>query len=251
MLESILHMLIHRWYVFTFLLVYLAVGSLHWGWRRSLKLLVIGYAIAWASEASSIRTGFPYGFYSYHYDVLAGEPLVWGVPFWDSLSYPFLCFAGYMMALFLRSRWNPHAAVTDLQRSWKTVLWGALWTMILDVVIDPLAHRGAQWFLGDIYHYPAGGFYFDVTLSNFIGWFLVALAILSAFRLTDNLEGVPKKPWTPLLGAGLYGGIYLFNLGITVYIRAWWLALASAGWGVLLLILSSKRATHAAESSHK
>jgi putative membrane protein len=171
---------------------------------------------------------------------MRGELFLMGVPIWDSLSYTFLSFAGWMMATWLRSRWNPTSPLSELHRSWKTILLGAALTMILDIVIDPLAHLGKYWFLGDIYHYPNPGRYFDVPLSNFAGWFLVSLATLSAFRLTDRLEGIPKTIRSIQWGALLFWGIYLFNLGITLWIRAYALAAASAGWGLLLLLLSRK-----------
>jgi len=53
--------------------------------------------------------------------------------------------------------------------------------------------------------------------------------------------GVPKNPKTILGGVALYWGIFLFNFLITLYVRSWWLALASAGWGILILLLSKKR----------
>jgi len=237
MLGSIPYVLVHRWYVFSFLLAFLLVGTLHWGLGRTFKFLLVGYLIAWASEACSIRHGFPYGFYSYHYEAMQGEIFLAGVPVWDSLSYTFLAFSGWMMAFFLRSRWNRRAPLPELQCSWKTVLLGAFLTMLLDVVIDPVAHRGDQWFLGKVYSYPPGGFYFDVTLSNFAGWFLVAFVILGAFKLTTRLQGIPKSLNSVYLGVGLYLGVYLFNLGITFWIKAYPLALASTAWGVFLLIL--------------
>ncbi|MFO1462614.1 MAG: carotenoid biosynthesis protein [bacterium] len=240
MLDAILHTVVKRWYVVAFLVSYLGIASLHWGWRRTLKLLVLGYFIAWASEASSIRNGFPYGDYSYRYENMPGEIFLYGVPVWDSLSYVFLSFAGYMAALFLRSRWNPYAPLNALQRSWKTVLGGAALTMVLDIVIDPVANLGERWFLGDIYYYPHGGLYFGVPLSNFVGWFLTALAILAAFRLSDSLEGIPKSIDTVKLGLALFLGVYFFNLGITLYLREYRLAAASAGWGLGLWLLNRR-----------
>jgi putative membrane protein len=237
----LIHTIVERWYVVLFLISYLLIGSIHWGGKRTLKFLVIGYFIAWASEATSTRTGFPYGMYYYHYDVMAGEPFFMGVPLWDSLSYVFLSFAGFMMALFLRARWNRVTPLDQLQRSWGTVLLGATLTMILDVVIDPVAHLGNQWFLGDIYHYPPGGLYFDVPLSNFGGWFLVALAILTVFRISDRMEGVPREPKTVYLGVGLFFGVYFFNLIITYWIGAWKLGLASTAWGLVFAIMALAR----------
>lgn len=244
MLESILLVLVKRWYVWVFLIAYLGVASYHWGFKRTLKFLVLGYFIAWISEASSIRNGFPYGDYKYRYDQMVGEPFFFGVPIWDSLSYVFLNFSGWMTALFLRSRWNPRTPLPELQRSFKTILWGATLTMMIDVVIDPVANLGEKWFLGDIYFYPTGGLYFDVPLTNFAGWFLVSLAILGAFRLTDRLEGIPKHINSVVLGMLLYFGVYFFNLGITLKIGAYPLAIASTSWGLLFLILCRKRPTN-------
>jgi putative membrane protein len=238
MFFSLFHTLVHRWYVFLFLLSYLLIASYHWGWKRSIKLLLIGYFVAWASEASSIRNGFPYGFYQYHYDQMPHEIFAWGVPIWDSLSYPFLAFAGYMMALYLQSRWKRFTPLPELQQAWSTVFLGAAMTMILDVIIDPVAKRGSQWFLGDIYSYPFGGGYFGVPLSNFAGWFLVALLILGLFRLTDRLEGVPKSIDSVKLGGLFFWGVYFFNLSITVYIHAYSLAIVSSLWGILIFIAS-------------
>ena len=56
----------------------------------------------------------------------------------------------------------------------KLVALSAVFVTILDIIIDPVTHLGARWFLGEIYYYPDPGFYFDVTLANFAGWFLVS-----------------------------------------------------------------------------
>ncbi len=142
------------------------------------------------------------------------------------------------MALYLHSRWKRFTPLNELHRSWITVLLGAVLTMILDIVIDPVSKRGSQWFLGDIYSYPGGGWYFGVPLSNFAGWFLVALAILGIFRLTDKLEGIPKSIDSVKLGVMLFWGVYLFNLGISLYIKAYPLAVVSSLWGIALWIAS-------------
>ena len=59
---------------------------------------------------------------------------------------------------------------------------GAVLMVALDIVIDPLALRGYRWFLGQIYGYPEGGVYFGITLSNFAGWFLVALVLIGVLQ---------------------------------------------------------------------
>jgi putative membrane protein len=80
-----------------------------------------------------------------------------------------------------------------------TIFLGALLFMLIDVVIDPLSLRGDRWFLGKIYYYPDGGAYFGVTISNFIGWFIVGFVTLSIWGLIDKRMGdIP-----PTLPSGL------------------------------------------------
>ena len=187
--------ILHRPYVFAFLIAFLVLGRIYWGWRKTFLWLVIGYVVAWASELSSIHNGFPYGLYHYIYENMVGELMVAGVPFWDSLSYPFMIFAGYTTARFILNQPPP---CPPLEKGGKSVsppfekggpggiyaaLLGAFLTMLLDVIIDPLTVLGDRWFLGNIYYYPNGGQYFGVPLTNFAGWFLVPLTVILMFQL--------------------------------------------------------------------
>ena len=95
MLEILLHTVAMRPYVFAFLVAFLVIGTLNRGAARTLLLLVVGYAVAFASEWASIRYGFPYGHYVYLYEAMEGELILGGVPVWDSLSYSFLAYASY------------------------------------------------------------------------------------------------------------------------------------------------------------
>jgi putative membrane protein len=89
-----------RPYVFAFLAAFLFIASRHMGWRRTLFLLAWGYAVAFASEWSSVRTGFPYGLYHY-VEAPTRDRELWiaGVPFMDSLSYTFLAYFSWSTAL--------------------------------------------------------------------------------------------------------------------------------------------------------
>ena len=251
-MDQLLGTLTGRPYVFAFLVGYLIVAWQQLGWRRALCFVPAGYAIAWASEKASITTGFPYGWYHYRYDNLTNDLLVLGVPFFDSLSYVFLSYVGWSMAITLLAplhcnaarglplpvpdiRWSGDAA---LRRRPRVILFGAFLTMLLDVVIDPIAHKGDEWFLGQIYGYgraeaPVHGEYFDILLANFAGWFGVALTIIIAYALIDRLLPAAEKPRhgnggfaAGLMGAGLFYGILAFNLGVIIYVG---LARHSAG----------------------
>ena len=79
-----------RPYVFLFLAVYLIIAILNMGVIRSVVFTVLAYTIAFSSEYSSTRNGFPYGFYSYIETTRNQELWISNVPFMDSLSYSFL-----------------------------------------------------------------------------------------------------------------------------------------------------------------
>jgi len=214
-----------RPYVFIFLGVYLALATLHLGAGRAAAFLALGYGIAWAAEFCSINFGFPFGEYLYIPATLDLELWVAGVPFMDSLSYVFLAYASYCLALTALGGERGFQVREDfaLQQSRRTLVLGAVLMVALDMVIDPVALRGYRWFLGQIYGYPEGGVYFGVTLSNFAGWFLVGLALIrvmqyligmaAAVRLWDWGRRSMLSP--ALLGSGLYLGVLGFNLAMT------------------------------------
>jgi uncharacterized membrane protein len=216
-----------RPYVFIFLSVYLWLATWHLGLGRTLIYLVCGYGVAWLSELSSIHTGFPYGRYIYIPATKSQELWVLGVPFMDSLSYVFLSYASYSLALLLLKisptiKREPHA----VRQAAATVILAAVLFVTLDIIIDPLALRGYRWFLGQIYGYPEPGLYFGVPLSNFAGWLLVGFIMVALLQRLHYWS--PRVAWlswgqrhfagASYLGAGLYVGILLFNLTLTFYI---------------------------------
>ena len=85
--------------------------------------------------------------------------------------------------------------------------------MLMDVIIDPIAFRGDQWFLGKIYFYREPGEYFHIPLTNFAGWFFVSAATLTCFAAFNSLldRKIPLKTkqiaGQALLGPGLYFGV--------------------------------------------
>jgi uncharacterized membrane protein len=255
-LELLLRTLWLRPYVFVFLAAFLAMAVPAWGWRRTLLYIVMGYALAWAAEYSSIHNGFPFGLYEYVSEpTLEKELWVAGVPFMDSLSFVFLNFAGLQMARLAleplargpRGAWDLRWAEPGRPMGWRVWVLGALLTMGLDWVIDPVALQGHRWFLGDIYNYSNGGEYFGVPLTNFGGWLLVALTVIGIFLVVDRwlLRGRPRGaaqirgwgdwrgyPADALVGAGLFVGVLVFNLGITFAIGESVMGLVGCIWAV-------------------
>jgi uncharacterized membrane protein len=236
-----------RPYVFLFLLVYLLGCSFHLGVKRALLFCVAGYIIAWVSEYSSIHNGIPYGYY-YYIEHTKGEELwVLGVPFFDSLSYVFLAYASYSMALMvaspiLRTRGMFYLLETKaIRNSIFTTVLGAIFFVYLDIIIDPVALVGERWFLGQIYGYPHRGVYFGIPISNFIGWLVVGFIMIYALQRIDSHLHKRKDcfgykyHWRYIIGPGLYISVILFNLSVTFYIREY-----NLGWaGIFIVLLPS------------
>ncbi len=236
-MNGLLTSIINRPYVFAFLASFLFLGWKFFGWRRTILWLAVGYSIAWLSELSSITNNFPYGEYHYVYENMPGELMVMGVPFFDSLSYPFLTFAGFTTAGFILGRRHEGGTVAS-------VFLGALLTMLLDVMVDPPSTMGGRWFLGEIHYYAHPGWYFGVPLTNFGGWFLVALAIVAAnaglwrlFPRALRRTNEPSGAIVPWLYPAFYAGIALFIISISVWIDEVRLALCSSA--ILLAILGT------------
>ncbi len=210
--------LLLRPYVFVFLVAFLAAGSRDLGPARALGFLLWGWLVAFASEYASTRVGLPFGLYHYTGDTQGRELFVANVPFFDSLSFPFLAYAAYCLA----------RRALGAARGARVVLLAGVLMMLLDVVIDPLAVRGGRWFLGEVFFYPAGGIYFGVPLSNFAGWALVGWAIVGAYAaVTRDIAAAPGP------GIALYYGVLLFNLLITMWIGEWVLT----GAGILVHVI--------------
>lgn len=216
--------ILYRPYVFAFLTAYLAAAILALGAARTARFTAVIWVTAFASEYSSTRTGIPFGFYTYLENTRDRELYISNVPFMDSLSFTFLAFAAYAMALTLR-----RAPSDAVWRTPRTVVLAAGLLTLLDVVIDPVALRGDRWFLGLIYAYPHEGAYFGVTLANFAGWFVVGAVGIGAYAALEGVcRGKPRpiRPAGLRLGVGLYYGVLTFNLAVTFVIGEWWLGAA-------------------------
>jgi uncharacterized membrane protein len=245
--SQILNTIVMRPYVFIFFLIYLLGCSMHLGVKRAILFCITGYIIALLSEYSSIHNGIPYGYYYYIEHTEGKELWVMGIPFMDSLSYVFLAYASYCMALavispIIRSKGIIYLLETrKIRNSIFTTILGAIFFVYLDIIIDPVALLGSRWFLGQIFGYPEKGAYFGVPISNFIGWLAVGFLLIYTLQKIDNLLHRRKDwyghkyPWRYVIGIGLYVGVILFNLSITFYIHE-----HNLGWaGIFIILLPS------------
>lgn len=248
-MASLLTTIQHRPYVVALLLTFLILSTLHLGFFRAMIWLAWGYCVAFSSEFSSIHNGFPYGLYHYKEEAFAGELILAGVPVWDSISYPFIAYASYATAWFLiephflKFRIDPHLSPS---RPLTVCLFASILMMLADMIIDPVSLLGTQWFLGDVYHYPHGGIYFGVPISNFLGWFLVACVIVFGFQIFEKfifskyrlpVWGAKRFAGQAWLGPLFYFGILGFMLVVTFLIEAYPLAWASLGISLAIFFM--------------
>jgi uncharacterized membrane protein len=240
-----------RPYVFVFLAFYLAIAITHIGWKRTAVYTVLAYALAWLSEWSSAVAdiGIPFGIYKYINTTADRELWVAGVPFMDSLSFSFLSYLSWEVAILLlgelRARRHDWQIINReaIRHSWAVTLLAAFLMTYLDIVIDPLTIQGEKWFLGKLYYYPGGGIYFGITLANFAGWFLLCIIILRMYGALErtllarwDAHGIREYPFKPLAAVGLYWGVLGFNLFMTIWIGDLKLALVD-GFIILPLLV--------------
>lgn len=235
-LSLLLNTITLRPYVFIFLAVFLFSASRLIGWRRTGYFMGITYIVALVCEFSSTRTGIPFGWYHYTGSTVGQELYIADIPFMDSLSFPFLLYASYCMALaFLlpaTSRGNSPSGIgmirmgfpLSARTGWPLTLLTILFFTFIDIVIDPVALRGERWFLGRIYYYPDPGMHFGVPIANYVGWAVVGFLSLRAYLPLDRKlpqTGLPPAQRVTrhiLLGCALYYGVLIFNLTITFWI---------------------------------
>lgn len=212
-----------RPYVFVFLAISLVSSSRLLGWKRTGVFFGITWCTAFVCEFSSTRIHVPFGAYFYTGSTVGQELYISNIPFMDSLSFTFLLYASYCLALLLLFPRKPSGESRGFALpSWAVVFLTALLFMLSDIVIDPVALRGERWFLGKIYGYPEHGLYFGVPIANFIGWFVVGLVSMTGFRVVeqrlDSRARSPIRGGDLLLGCGLYYVVLAFNLSIAFWI---------------------------------
>jgi len=232
MLEQLFWSLTHRPYITIFLITFLALSWLEQGALRTVIWVISSYLVALLAEWGSINYGIPFGKYVYHYEVLSNDLVVFGVPFFDSLSFSFLSYVSFSLAQFFMSPlWIKAYDVQrvtspEIRNSVPVLLLGAFLMLVVDLIVDPIANLGKYWFLGDIYHYPEPGIHFGVTLENYAGWYIVATVTILLNQCVDRFllrmekgRGEPVRlayiPCKGLFAPCFWSGIVIFQLGVT------------------------------------
>lgn len=202
-MDLVLETLARRWYVVAFLAAYAATSVPDRGWLATIRFWLIAGVVAFAAEFSSTRNGFPFGRYTYTGATRGDELYLSNIPAFVPAAYATMIAAGRSLAGRITGAWS----------GWRLVVGGGIATLAVDVVVDPVAVRGEQWFLGDLFSYANPDF-FGVALANFAGWVLVAAFVIAADLLFERGEAPSPR------GLGLAAGVLGFNLLMGLVIGA-------------------------------
>ncbi|NIC00119.1 bisanhydrobacterioruberin hydratase [Halobacterium sp. R2-5] len=150
--------------------------------RRAAVAVLALTAYAFGVEFVGVATGWPYGHFEYLVDL--GPMLAGSVPLGLPVFFLPLVVNSYLLVLLLFGE-RARRAVVRLPAVVAVVLW-------MDVVLDPGAVALGFW------AYDAGGAYYGVPLSNYLGWVLsatVSVAVLDwgydGDALRDRLDACP------------------------------------------------------------
>jgi putative membrane protein len=189
------------------------------GPRVALALVAVSAGGGLAVEACGVRTGFPFGGYGYSG---ALGPRLGGVPLVIPLAWTWMAWPAWLAAIRITRR--PIAVAALGLASW-------------DLFLDPQMVAEGYWRWDD--PAPALPGVPDVPLTNYLGWLVVALAMMAALRLAAGPAA--RQPALHFVRAQGCGGrasdgpmyaLYLWTYAGSVLAHAVFLDLpASAAWG--------------------
>lgn len=183
------------------------------GWKRAVAILLALGAFAVGIETLAVKTGLPYGEFAY------GDKI--GVKFFGLVPWtvPFAWSPLVLGAAALARNRAPLAFIAAL----------TAWLVAFDLVLDPGAVQQKFW------SYPAGGWYYNVPFSNYVGWVISGLIGGAIFYL---LAG--KRTDAPLTLVSSVAMILAFWTSIALFTNMWIPALI----GFALLAWTGKEISH-------
>lgn len=170
------------------------------GWRYAFKYFAITFFFSLIVEQIGVRTGWPFGTYSYDPSLayqIFGVPLV--VPFaWLMMAHPIL------------------VAARRVSQHW-VFIYGGVALMAWDLFLDPLmvtAHRWTWTFTGA--HIP---FQPEIPISNAAGWLFVGMGLIALLHIAlpreRRKQGAEYTAVDLFLGwtlfAGIVGNLFFFH----------------------------------------
>ncbi len=174
------------------LYAYRTLGVWHW-----LSFMIPAIAISLGSELLGTSTGFPFGEYRYLSGL--GYKIAGLVPFTIPLSWYYLGFSAYIIALAGLKRWKLNNWLCQLG----AIICGSLCLTSWDFVLDPAMSQAPVPFW--VWDQP--GAFFGMPYQNFAGWMGTGIIFMTVATLLWRV-----KPFTlPSNDLKLPLAIYLAN----------------------------------------
>lgn len=219
MARELVGTLVGRWYVTVFGIAFVVLAVRDLGWRRTVAYSLIAVTVGVIAENSSVHFGVPYTRYTFNEHLRGDELFVGDVPLMVSLSYTFMAYFAFATARLVVS--GPHRTRAQMPvLEYLTAVMLSVWALW---IVDPVSRLGAHFFLGELFRYDGGGFWFGLPLASQLG-FAATSAILIA-TLTVLARGEPDRavarlrdhPRLPAIGA--YAGQVLL-MALTAFVVA-------------------------------
>jgi putative membrane protein len=131
--------------------------------RRIILLPILGSFLGFISEFISLRYSFPFG--SYRYLAFEGFTLQ-GVPIPVIIAWGVYVYTCYLASLSISRRMS--------------IITASSLMVLLDMALDPVMVERGFWV------WEAGGEWFGVPLTNYLGWFLVSSISLILYNLAGE-----------------------------------------------------------------
>ncbi|MCC9135726.1 carotenoid biosynthesis protein [Pontibacter silvestris] len=167
------------------LLTAVLLFSFHKRWNGSFMLFALMAAtVGFTAEVLGIHTGLLFGDYSY--GAALGLKL-WEVPLLIGLNWLILIYSTGHISDFTKFAWPVKAVL------------GSLLMVLLDLFLEPVAVEY------DFWRWHSN----NIPLSNFIGWFGVALLLQVLYQWLPIAKGNPMAPFVFLVQLLFFVGLYL------------------------------------------
>ena len=147
-------------------------GALVWGFLNIAIFLIITIIVSLLLEIIGSKTGYVFGG-KYHYNnnntpgfILFGIPVLIPIA-WFGIIYMSINFCNYVTNV----RFPFENSI-----NYYFIILTAIFVMLLDLVLDPLAVDEKRW------NWELPGIYYGIPILNFFGWLLVPLLILLIFQ---------------------------------------------------------------------
>ena len=125
--------------------------------------LILCGIIGFFYEVAGVHLGFLFG--SYNYTDVFNIKL---------FSVPIVMICAWIIVLTFTL-----SIIQDLPKTYSFIV-GALIMVIIDLLIDPVAVHGLE-----IWKWDSKGFYYDIPIHNFLGWFFLSIPLIILFSFFE------------------------------------------------------------------